>query len=398
MSPFTLLNQYRFRWVSCQLEALEKCLDPVTLRTALRSLPKDLDETYARILKNLPREHEHHTIRLLQFLVYSERPLRINEAMDAIAVDLNERPRFKPENRMPAPDEILSYCSSLAVRVERKAKHTEATIAEIQLAHFSVKDYLTSNHIEERIAQHFKETIACSSIAEVCLAYLLELEKNLPITEIRQSFFLAQYAARYWASYAVIAERDGQMDIGIMTEFILDSSAYTICYQLYNPGEIRTADILKASPILDYVSYVGLSRCVRFLLDKGVDTHAQGGRYGNALQAASAKGHKEVVQLLLDAGADVNMQGEWYGNALQAASIQGCINVVQLLLDAGANVNAQGGYYIYAIYAAANEGHEKVIQLLLDAGADVKKTNKEENEVFYEQLKLKKKERSNRIL
>ena len=357
-----------------------------------------MDETYARILKNLPREHEHHTIRLLQFLVYSERPLRINEAMDAIAVDLNERPRFNPENRMPAPDEILRYCSSLAVRVERKAKHTEATMAEIQLAHFSVKDYLTSNHIEERIAQHFKETIACSSIAEVCLAYLLELEKNLPITEIRQSFFLAQYAARYWASYAVIAERDGQMDIGIMTEFILDSSAHTICYQLYNPGEIRRAYILKPPPILDYVSYVGLSRCVRFLLDKGVDTHAQGGRYVNALQAASTQGHKEVVQLLLDAGADVNMQGKWYGNALQAASIQGCINVVQLLLDAGANVNAQGGYYIYAIYAAANKGHEKVIQLLLDAGADVKKTNKEENEVFYEQLKLKKKERSNRIL
>lgn len=339
MSPFTLLNQYRFRWVSCQLEALEKCLDPVTLRTALRSLPKDLDETYARILKNLPREHEHHTIRLLQFLVYSERPLRINEAMDAIAVDLNERPRFNPENRMPAPDEILRYCSSLAVRVERKAKHTEATIAEIQLAHFSVKDYLTSNHIEERIAQHFKETIACSSIAEVCLAYLLELEKNLPIIEIRQSFFLAQYAARYWASYAVIAERDGQMDIGIMTEFILDSSAYTICYQLY-PGEMRRADSLKTPPILYYVSYVGLSRCVRFLLDKRVDTHAQRGRYGNALQAASAKGHKKVVQLLFNVGAYDNMQWEWYGNALQAASAKGHEEVVQLLLlNASADVN-----------------------------------------------------------
>ena len=99
---------------------------------------------------------------------------------------------------------------------------------------------------------------------------------------------------------------------------------------------------------------------------------------------------------MLNAGADVNMQGK-YGNALQVASIKGHKEVVQLLLDAGANVNAQGGYYIYAIYAAANQGHEEVIQLLLDAGADVKKTNREENEVFYEQLKLKKKERFNRI-
>ncbi|EFQ93552.1 hypothetical protein PTT_09061, partial [Pyrenophora teres f. teres 0-1] len=35
----------------------------------------------------------------------------------------------------------------------------------------------------------------------------------------------------------------------------------------------------------------------------------QGGRYGNALQAASLGGHKQVVKTLLDKGADVNVQG-----------------------------------------------------------------------------------------
>jgi hypothetical protein len=34
------------------------------------------------------------------------------------------------------------------------------------------------------------------------------------------------------------------------------------------------------------------------LLDKGAGVNAQGGRYGNALQAASAKGHETVVQTL----------------------------------------------------------------------------------------------------
>lgn len=43
----------------------------------------------------------------------------------------------------------------------------------------------------------------------------------------------------------------------------------------------------------------------RDLIDSGEDVNAQGGEYGNALQAASTKGHQEIVQLLLDKGADI---------------------------------------------------------------------------------------------
>ncbi|KAK4220779.1 hypothetical protein QBC38DRAFT_493467 [Podospora fimiseda] len=44
------------------------------------------------------------------------------------------------------------------------------------------------------------------------------------------------------------------------------------------------------------------------MLDKGADVNAQGGGYGNALQAASSGGHQEIVKLLLDKGADVSTQ------------------------------------------------------------------------------------------
>jgi len=38
------------------------------------------------------------------------------------------------------------------------------------------------------------------------------------------------------------------------------------------------------------------------LLGKSVAVNAQGGHYGTALQAASARGHKQVVEMLLGKG------------------------------------------------------------------------------------------------
>jgi hypothetical protein len=43
------------------------------------------------------------------------------------------------------------------------------------------------------------------------------------------------------------------------------------------------------------------------------------------------------VQMLMDAEADVNAQGGFFGNALQAASQEGHEKVVQMLMDIGAN-------------------------------------------------------------
>ena len=53
----------------------------------------------------------------------------------------------------------------------------------------------------------------------------------------------------------------------------------------------------------------GYDAVVKLLLDKGADINAQGGEYGNALQAASHRGHERVVKLLLDKGANVNYLG-----------------------------------------------------------------------------------------
>ncbi|KAM0125328.1 hypothetical protein ACHAO1_010650 [Botrytis cinerea] len=122
---------------------------------------------------------------------------------------------------------------------------------------------------------------------------------------------------------------------------------------------------------LQAAAWKGNQETVKLLLDRGADVNAQGGYHGNALQAAAWIGNQEIVKLLLDRGADVNAQGGRFGNALQAAAWKGNQETVKLLLDRGADVNAQGGYHGNALQAAAEDGNQEMVKLLLDRGADI---------------------------
>jgi ankyrin repeat protein len=48
---------------------------------------------------------------------------------------------------------------------------------------------------------------------------------------------------------------------------------------------------------------------VKLLLENGAEVNAEGGEYGNALQAASFGGNEAIVKLLLENGAEVNAEG-----------------------------------------------------------------------------------------
>ena len=119
------------------------------LRKALKSLPKTLDETYARMLVNIDEEYSKDVFRIFQWLVYSARPLRIEEVAEVVAIDIDES-RFNPENRLLEPRDLLIICSSLVVTVVVMAKDNNGAsyeITELRLAYFSVKEYLISDRI-----------------------------------------------------------------------------------------------------------------------------------------------------------------------------------------------------------------------------------------------------------
>jgi Ankyrin repeats (3 copies) len=345
----------------------------------MADLPNTLDGTYDRILCAIDKEYSQDAFRILQWLVYSARPLRIEEVVDVIAVDINDDPRFDLDRRLPDPRDILTICSSLVTTTVETIKRPSGTIAGdyVRLAHFSVKEYLVSKRIQDGPAAQFsiQEIPANASIAEICVAYLLQFDEPDSLTDQTvKEFPLARYAARFWTQHAQIAAENQDAMHSLIMELLLSKAhGYINCIRLFDPEtpweeEPDTTRNLKEtfSPLY-YTSLTGLVVSVRLLLEAGADVNAQGGYYGNALQAASYGGHDQVVQRLLEAGADVNAQGGYYGNALQAASLGGHDQVVQRLLEAGADVNAQGGEYGHALQAASGEGHDQVVQLLKSA-------------------------------
>ncbi|EJP61140.1 Ankyrin repeat protein [Beauveria bassiana ARSEF 2860] len=355
-----------FRWAVCQLDRLRECLDREAVDDTLQSLPSDLDTTYARILANIPPERKKKAIRLLQFLVYSERPLILAEAVDVIAVRIDAG-YFNKNDRLQWPEDITAFCSSLVSLVESSDK---GRLQTIQLAHFSVKEYLQQCDVSAFIIPQLM-----ADVVQVCLTYLASIQED-KVSRLRIQYPLARYASEIWMDCAEHAEASAS-SLKAILEFLRKATKFRLWASLFNPERPWEDDPgePKAAPLY-FACLSGLQQTVYKILSIGADINAQGGDYGNALQAASIEGHQQIVQLLLDNGADIDAQGGRYGNALQAASYRGHQDIVQLLLDNGAdinaqNINAQGGDYGNALQAASIEGYQQIVQLLLDNGADI---------------------------
>ncbi|KAH9165746.1 hypothetical protein EDB89DRAFT_1818485, partial [Lactarius sanguifluus] len=169
-----------FRWVFCQLETLRNCL-PQNVRGVLKELPKSLDETYERMLKEIGKTNPRQAYRLLQCLTVASRPLRVEELAEVLALDFDGA-----EDGIPAlnrdwrwDDEqqgVLSTCSSLIVVVDGVDEDSGSWARRhrvVQFAHFSVKEFLTSYRLANFEADishfHIRLEPAHAVIAQACL-------------------------------------------------------------------------------------------------------------------------------------------------------------------------------------------------------------------------------------
>ena len=224
-----------------------------------------------------------------------------------------------------------------------KLRFTTDNRQKLRFAHFSVKEYLVSSRILQppRPSSFFAiaEREAHRISTTICLIYLI----SIPDIKSDINSFL-KYSAEYWYRHVkeVTGKSRQELELGLGMKLFCSPSDTLIMrwLSIHDPQRRGFRSRSVGSPVY-FSSLLGLINIATALIARGADVNMQGGPYGDALQAASYGGHKEIVELLLERGAAVNMQGGHYGNALQAASYGGRKEIVELLLERGAEVNKQ---------------------------------------------------------
>ncbi|KAN0141688.1 hypothetical protein V8E53_000150 [Lactarius tabidus] len=209
-----------FRWVYCQLEALQPCF-PNNLRRMLEELPKSLDETYQRILKEINNANQKQAHQLLQCLTVARRPLRVEELAEVLALDAGAGgiPTFNPNWRWEDHEAaVLSACSSLVSVIIDDGSHV------VQFSHFSVKEFLTSDRLAsmEDVSQFLiADEPSHLILAQACLGVLLNMDNRTSEDSV-EDIALLPYADEYWEEHAQVANVELRIKDALDCLFDLD--------------------------------------------------------------------------------------------------------------------------------------------------------------------------------
>jgi ankyrin repeat protein len=304
------------------------------LRRALKTLPPTLDATYDRILNAISDEDYTYAIRILRWLTYSRRPLTVKELATLIAIDVDSTPAFDPDQVFPDPLEVLDICSSLvSIRdtsiVARNSSGYDSVLIEgrdlsaevVELAHYSVKEYLTSERLANLPSARYRmEAAECEAIlASSCLLYLLRWERNMG-RDARERV-LADYPVWYWMTHMYRSDPRPEELNHLAARLLM---ADTPAYQEW---------LSTKTPLLHAIIY-GLAKVVQIILERG-DTIEQ-----TAFKDALYFKRREIAFLLVEHNATLDnclyMIRKWEDKELETAWRNKQRETVLALIKSGA--------------------------------------------------------------
>ena len=113
-----------FRWADLQIQELGKKAREKDVDKALKKLPKTLEETYERILRQIDEDYAEEAHAILQWLAYSCQPLSLEQVAEIAAFDTSPgqssdsedyNVSFTPENRFDSVSWVRRILSGLVI-------------------------------------------------------------------------------------------------------------------------------------------------------------------------------------------------------------------------------------------------------------------------------------------
>lgn len=137
------------------------------IRQTLQNLPKDLGETYFRIIENIRNSRGgalkfDMVKKIVRWVICARRPLRIDELEEAVGLEKTDTHLHTERSATGAGRKLMAACGNLLVYNKEDCTVT--------LAHSTVQQFLCNLSLPTDV--HFDFSAADTEIGEICIAYL----------------------------------------------------------------------------------------------------------------------------------------------------------------------------------------------------------------------------------
>ena len=400
-------SQGMFLWVALQIQSLCAMKTDDSIRQGLADLPKDLSETFSRILRRSEALGKPYQRRILELVTVARRPLTTEELREALSVVPGDV-IWNPARLLNDVFSTLICCGSLIIVDEEEltVRFVHHSVKQFLLSRFSDSTNIafTTDNAERKMAdiiitylsygvfetqlstmvvpqimagsapsRIIRTTLDSSKSVQSVALKLLKFRKrpNYDIGKIlaetsklytsrsKDEFHFFSYANSYWPQHTLYSSEQ-------------EPVIYDLLLRLFERKSVNIDATNEGGwALLLWAARYGHEAVIKVLLDSGkVDANPKDKDGRTPLSWASRFGHEAIVKVLLNSGkVDVDPKDKDGWTPLWWAIRNGHEAVVKVLLDFGkVDTNLKDTNRRTPLSWASQFGHEAIVIMLLNSG------------------------------
>ncbi|KAK4170041.1 ankyrin repeat-containing domain protein [Cladorrhinum sp. PSN259] len=369
-------TQHMFLLAQLHMDALATKPTRRSLENALRTLPKELDQTYEEAMRRIENQNEDDrelAWKILRWIALANRPLKRSEIQHALAVVAGD----ETFDVMNVPDEELltSVCAGLV-----SIDPVDDTVRPI---HYTAQEYF------ERVLRARFQGLQ-SDVTGTCLTYISFrsfLDHNLATGTIQSQYPFYLYAVTNW-----LRDFRGSNDVpekcfDLLKTFLANPQYLETAIRFLRLKAVKYSkdvEFMHGWTSLHVAASLGMDQIVEELLEEdGSCLLATDSLGATCLHIAVASNNIITVELILEHEADINAQTVAGRTPLHLALLNGNRDMTEFLIESGAQLKLADCMGTTALHFASSGGDLDTIRLILAEGAELNATTRENHTPIY---------------